>query len=408
MLTHLVAVSLIQSTSNASASILSVLVRKRFHATDWQTLVVTSAPTVLFVLSIFWNDYFARRSMSRYLTVFWLVAFLPLAFVAFATQFWMVLVPHLIACIGGAAYHPPSGELFKRLYPTASRGRVYGLIACVQMIVGAGMSYGVGEWLSHDENAFRFYMPIASMLQLAGVGIMAWISHKAGISGAREIKEGRGGLKIAAVFEPVIHMRQVLREDPIFARYEAAYMTYGVGWMVCFALLPILVTSKLHLQYDQIANSTSVPYLLAMVAMVIPAGWLMDRLGATRSSGLSFALLTLYPIGLMVAADSYQLAAVSAVYGIAHAGANAGWTLGPVALAPSPAKVPHYVAIHASLVGLRGTIFQGLGVLLYRWTGNFTVPLVMAALAFVWSAVQMWQLHTRMRGAVARQPAKQG
>jgi len=396
---HLVAVALLQSTSTASMFILPVLVRKRFGAADWPTLVVTSAPTIFFVLSIFWNDYFARRSMARYLAVYWLIACLPMAFVAFATNYWMVLVPHLIACVGGAGYHPPSGELFKRLYPDASRGRVYGLITCVQMIAGAGMAYGVGEWLSHDENAFRFYMPIAAVLQLAGVIVMGMLAYKTGISAARELKEGRGGLKVAAVFEPVIHMRQVLKEDPIFARYEAAYMTYGVGWMVCFALLPILVTSKLHLRYDEIAESTHVPYLLAMVAMMIPAGRLLDKLGAVRSTGVSFALLTLYPLGLIAATSPHQLAAVSVVYGIAHAGASVGWALGPVALAPTPAKVPHYVAIHASLVGLRGTVFQGLGVLLYWMTGSFTAPLAIAAGAFVWSAVQMWRLHARMHAA---------
>lgn len=376
--------------------ILPVLVRKRFGATDWPTLVVTSAPTVFFVLSIFWNDYFARRSMARYLAVYWLVACLPMAFVAFADNFWMVLVPHLISCVGGAGYHPPSGELFKRLYPDASRGRVYGLITCVQLIVGAGMSYGVGEWLSHNENAFRIYMPVAAVLQLAGVLVMVWIARRTGVSGTRELKEGRGGLRVAAVFEPVLHMREVLRQDAIFARYEAAYMTYGVGWMVCYALLPILVTSKLHLRYDQIAESTHVSYLLAMVVMMIPAGRLMDRLGAVRSTGLSFALLTLYPLGLLAASSPQHLAAVSVVYGIAHAGASVGWALGPVALAPTPAKVPHYVAIHASLVGLRGTVFQGLGVLLYWATQSFVVPLIVASVAFIWSAGQMWRLHTRM------------
>lgn len=377
--------------------LLPVLVRKRFHANDWQTLVVTSAPTVAFVLSIFWNDYFARRAMSRYLAVYWLAACLPMAFVAFADHYWMVLIPHLIACVGGAGYHPASGELFKRLYPDASRGRVYGIITCAQLIAGAGISYGVGKWLSRDEDAFRIYMPLTASLQLVGVFLMTWLSHKTGISARREIKEGRGGLRVAAVFEPVLRMREVLKEDPIFARYEAAYMTYGVGWMVCYALLPILVTSKLHLPYDQIARSTQVAYLLAMVAVMIPAGRLMDRIGAVRSTGLSFALLTLYPLGLIAATTPGHLAAVSVVYGIAHAGASVGWALGPVALAPTPANVPHYVAIHASLVGLRGTVFQGLGVLLYWMTDSFTAPLVVAAAAFVWSAFQMWRLHARMQ-----------
>jgi hypothetical protein len=71
--------------------------------------------------------------------------------------------------------------------------------------------------------------------------------------------------------------------------------------------------------------------------------------------------------------------------------------LGPVALAPSPDKVPQYVAIHATFVGIRGKIFQGLGVLLYSLTHGFTLPFLLAAAAFAWSAVQMWRLDRFMR-----------
>jgi MFS family permease len=174
-------------------------------------------------------------------------------------------------------------------------------------------------------------------------------------------------------------------------------MTYGVGWMIAYALLPILVTTGLGLNYDKISESTIFAYLLAMVVMIIPAGLLMDKLGAARSTGLSFAMLTVYPIGLLMARDSTDLLFASIAYGIAHAGANVGWMLGPVSLAPTPEKVPQYVAIHATLVGVRGKLFQLAGIGLYKLSGNFTLPLLIAAAAYAWSAVQMWQLHGRMK-----------
>jgi MFS family permease len=173
-------------------------------------------------------------------------------------------------------------------------------------------------------------------------------------------------------------------------------MTYGVGWMICYALLPILVTDGLHLSYESIAESTHVAYWLAIVVMLLPAGLLMDRIGAVRCTGLSFLALTLYPIGLMLSADARQLLITSIVYGIAHSGAQVGWMLGPVALAPSPQKVGQYVAIHSTLVGIRGKVFQFVGVGLYALTHSFHIPLALAAAAFLWSAIQMWQLHKRM------------
>jgi hypothetical protein len=84
---------------------------------------------------------------------------------------------------------------------------------------------------------------------------------------------------------------------------------------------------------------------------------------------------------------------VSFIYGLSHAGTSVGWMLGPVSLAPEPRKVPQYVAIHATFVGIRGKIFQGLGVLVYSLTHSFVLPFLLAAGAFAWSAVQMWQLN---------------
>jgi hypothetical protein len=47
-----------------------------------------------------------------------------------------------------------------------------------------------------------------------------------------------------------------------------------------------------------------------------------------------------------------------------------------------------------TLVGVRGVAFQGTGMALYRTTGNSVWPLGLAALAFLWAAMQMRQLHS--------------
>lgn len=407
---HTTAVIFIQATQWAVMFVLSVLAKKQFNASNAEVLIIQAAPTVLFVLSIFWNDIFERTRFGRYLVLYWLVAALPLVFTAFATNVWMLIVPHLISSLGGAGYHPAAGELLKRLYGEKSRGRVYAILWGSAMAVGAGASYGVGEWLNHDPDAFRIYMPLSAGIQLTGVMLMVWLARITGVSGQRKLREpAPPGERFKRLLDPVVHMGAVLKQDPVFARYEAAYMTYGVGWMVAYALLPLLATDKLGLRYDQFAESTTVPYQLAVVLMLLPAGWLMDRLGAVRSTGLSFLMLGLYPLGLIAAGTPKELMLVSVWYGIAHAGASVGWMVGPVSLAPTPDKVPKYVAIHATLVGLRGTIFQGLGVLLYELTGSFTWPLLLAAGAYVWSAVQMWQLHGRMEAAKrAEQPDPAG
>jgi len=396
--THVLAVALVQSTLLAVQFILPVIARRQFEANKFETLIITAAPTILFSLAIFWNDLFGRMFFGRYVLVYWAITCLPLALISLAPSYWIMAGLFLLSCIGGAGYPPAAGELF-RVYPERTRGRIYSIVWGSSLVFSALAAYGVGELLHDDPNAFRKYMPIAAALQLAGLGVFVFLSHASGHA-ARRAEQVRiaaakpGGL--ARIVEPVAHMRQILKEDPIFFRYEGAYMTYGIGWMICYALLPMLVTDKLHLDYDQIAKSTHVAYLIAMVCMIFPAGALMDKLGAVRSTGISFGLLTIYPVAMMLSGDAHDLTIASLLYGVAHAGASVGWMLGPVSLAPSADKVSKYVAIHATLVGIRGKLFQGLGMLLYSLTGEFWIALTLAALGFAWSAVQMFQLHARM------------
>jgi len=224
------------------------------------------------------------------------------------------------------------------------------------------------------------FLPVFAGLQ--GVGLIGyWLLWR--LTGQRRELEKSGSM--LRLLEPVVHMRRVLKDDPTFARYEASYMAYGIGWMICWALLPLMGV-RMGLNYDQYAHSTQVAYQVMLVLAIYPAGLLMDRMGAVRSTALSFAMLTFYPLGLMFVGTEMHLIVVSALYGLAHAGANMGWMLGPVSLAPTREKVAQYVAIHSTLVGVRGAVFQFLGVWVYVLTGSFIIPLAMAALGFGVSA----------------------
>ena len=333
---HILASVLIQSTAMATMAIMPVLARKRFGAGDWATLLITAAPTVFFSLSIFWNDFFKRRAFGGYMLTYWLVASAPGVLIAWTTGYISLLLPYLIMCIGGAGLHPAAGDLLKSLYPDKVRGRIYSTVWGCSMFVGAFGGLGMGRLLDAHEDAFRVIFPVAAGLQLLGVLVYIWLSHATGHGGARTHDGTIDNRSMwTRVVEPIGHAKEVLRDDPIFARYEAGFMTYGVGWMICYALLPILVTDKLNLNYEQIAQSTQMGYWLAMTAMIVPAGMLMDRIGAVRCTGISFLLLTLYPIGLLISRNAGELLLTSVLYGTVHSGASVGWMLGPMALAPS-------------------------------------------------------------------------
>lgn len=397
---HILGVLLLQATQNACWFMLPVIALKHFDAGKSQMLVLTAAPTVLFVLSIFWNDLFSRLSLGRFWLVYWVVAGLPLAGMGFAPSFAVLAVLAVMSSVGVSGYHPASGELLKRLYGDRRRGRIYGVIQTASLLAGAGITWQMGRWLERDQDAFRWFLPAAAGAQLVGVGILWRLAHATGIEAKRARATGEAWT-LRRSFEPVLHTREVLAGDRVFARYEAAFMTYGVAWMICYALVPLIATERLGLGYEKVAESTHSPYQAALAACMMPAGLLLDKLGPARTCGLAFVTLAIYPIGLILAGSADGLFAASVLYGITHAGVSAAWMLGPVALAPTPDKVPQYVAIHATLVGLRGAVFQAAGVWLYALTGSVTWPLVIAAVALVVAGWQMFALSGSIRRGVS-------
>lgn len=419
LLLHGLGVIGVQAVGQATVFILPALARKNFGANDWQTLLITAPPTVLFVLSIFWGGLFARLGFTKSLVLYFVAACVPVALIASAQQFVWLVVPHFIASAGGAAWPILSGSILKSIYRKERQSRAYGIVWGASMLVSAALGSLVGHLLDKNPESFRTFMPIAVCIQLAGV-LTLWrvgmlrtqtttgssLAPGPSMGASMHTAGDRSLLREVwhEVLGPIKHMREVLKQDHVFARYEAAYMTYGAGWMIGYALLPIIATKRLNLNYEQIADSTHVAYLLALVTALLPAALLLDRLGAIRSTAMSFALLTLYPVGLIFARNETDLIVVSAFYGLAHAGASVGWMLGPVSLAPSAEKVPTYVAIHATLVGLRGAMFQFAGVALYRLTDSFTLPLAIAACAYIWSAWQMYSLSRLPRVLAAPTP----
>jgi hypothetical protein len=384
--------------------LMPLLVRLRFGShdpywRDWQTTLITAAVPIFMMLSIFWNDLLRRLTLTRYLLVFWLVAVVPLGCVALAHNYWQLFACHVIATAGLGGQSPLNGKLLKHFYSDAVRGRAYALLNAVALASGVAAVYVVGAWMEQNPHAFRIYFPCVALLQLLGIVILLGLARLTRMPAEVAAAARRSW---AALVRPVLHMGATLRADRTFRRYERAFMTYGAAFMLCDALLPVLATAKLGLRYEEYANSTQVVMKLVMLAAMLPTGWLYDRIGPVRTSGLAFGVLALYPLLLLNAGGTAGIAVATVTYGLGMAGVQMAWMLGPVVLAGAAEKVPQYVAIHATLVGVRGVIFQGLGMLLYKLTGSFGWPLLLAAVAFAWAAVQMRRLH----GTLAQVPLR--
>lgn len=382
------------------AWIVPLLVRLRFgsdtpHVKDWQTVLVTAAVPISLIFSIFWNAVLARVRLRTYLILFWLAAVLPLGCVSLVQSYWQLLACHIVAAVGLAGWAPANGKLLKHFYSDAIRGRAYAALNMAALAGGIVAVFAVGKWLEADPGAFRVYFPAVALAQLVGIELLLRLARF-----TRTVEPTAAPRwSWADLLAPVLNMRAVLRTDRTFLRYEAAFMTYGAAFMVCDALLPVLGTDRLGMRYEDYSHSTQMIGRIAMLVVTLPMGLLLDRIGPIRTSGIAFAVLTAYPLLLLAAGGPAGVGLASIFWGVGLAGVQMGWMLGPLSLAGTPDEVPQYVSIHATLVGVRGLFFQGLGMAVYLLSGSFTWPLLAAAGAFLWAATQMWRLHVTLRPA---------
>lgn len=378
------------AANTVAATLLPLIALRSFGADTLQVLLITAAVPTLFTTSIFWQALLRRVSLRRYILIQWAVGVVPFALMGVAREFWQLFVCHLVVATGFAAWTPLSGILLRRLYRESIRGRAFGVLNALTLLSQVAVYVGAGRLLTSDPEAFRWLLPVIAIGLTLGMIITASIAA-GGPDGPASAE--RRSFTWRGLLDPVFRMHKILAADRRFMRYESAFMTYGCGFMICDALLPLLVTHRLGLQYDQITNMGFAMFRGCMLLAALPAGWLLDRIGPMRTAMAAFLGLTFYPLLLLGAGDAAGLAGASLLYGMMMAGVNLAWMLGPVTLAGSAERVGEYVAIHTTLVGVRGILFQTAGMLLYRATGMYAPPLLLAAAAFTWAAWQMWRLH---------------
>jgi len=383
--------------------VLPFLARQRFGASDWHTPLLTAAVPVMQLFTILWNHVYARLPVRRYLLLLALLAALPIALIALTDRLSIIIVCFILAAFGGAgggaALSPLNADLLRTCYAAGVRGRAFGLVSTSQMFATLTAGLAIGYWSDRDPDAYRWFMPMLACLVATGLTSYALISRI-------DVFESRSRIAIAGPgpwHAPFRDMVDILRADRRFFRYEVAFMLYGAGWMICTALLPIIGTDRLHLSNTGYASGTVVAFQLSLVLLLGVMGRVADRIGPMRLASLSFLWLTLYPLGLLVCSDLAGLFVITVLYALGMAGVHLSWTLGPVSLAGDPARSPHYLAIHGTLVGVRAILFQGLGIALYRWTGGFVVPLLLGAVGFVLAAWEMRRVRKSSGPSVAGQ-----
>jgi predicted MFS family arabinose efflux permease len=253
---------------------------------------------------------------------------------------------------------------------------------------------GGGWLLDHDPRWLRALFPLAAVLGILGHVFISRIRWRRDGEGPEVPEPGvRGAL--AAMGRAWAQALRVLRRDRDFFLFEAAFMLYGFALLMSTPLVVIYAEGDLGLTYGEWTWASGFASPLAQLASVFLVGRLSDRLGLARSTSLAFLLLVGFFAVLPLVTGANGLIASYVALGVAMAGVNVGWNLGPLRFAPI-GRSRTYTSVHVLLVGVRSGTAPVVGYLAMKTFGiriTFGVSAVMMALAFL----LMWWLARRVR-----------
>ena len=383
--------------------VIGVIVRKYFDGVvgdgplNYAVAVLTAAPAFANITSFV----FVRLSHGRHKVR--TINLIQLAIAALATG--IALAPKsaagliLVICCAVAARVGLAGvvtirsTIWRLNYPATDRARITGRISAVQTIVIAGVGFGIGSAMEFAEWAFRLAIPMGALVSL--VGIYAW-SHV-------RVRRHRSLLRAERAqsrddrpsFNP-IRLLGLCLQDRRYGAFMACQFTIGVGNMMCFAPIVIVIQERFGLGYLGATLLTHVIPIAMIPLFVGPWAGLLDRWHIVKYRAVHTWVFVLMTTLLFVSARFEILPllfAAAAIRGIAFAGGAIAWNLGHNDFATDE-NASQYMAVHVTLTGLRGLIAPFLGVTVYVtfeemgfhgvWVfGYATNILVIGALGFV-------------------------
>ena len=249
-------------------------------------------------------------------------------------------------------------------YPKGARARVAGKLTTVQVLVVALVGYTLGESMQHWAGAYRALLPLGSAVAM--VGVLAW--SRVRVRGRRRLlrAERAHDRREGPSFNPAA-IDRVLRQDRCYDKYMTAQMLLGLGNMMTWAPVVIMVKDVFGVEYRGIALTHSIPLLIMPLSIPIWARVLDNHhvvfFRAVHSWFFMLSTLLVLASGLLV--NLPLLIAGVAVKGLAFGGGALAWNLGHLDFAPED-RASEYMAVHVTLTGLRGLIAPFVGVTLYQ------------------------------------------
>jgi predicted MFS family arabinose efflux permease len=171
-----------------------------------------------------------------------------------------------------------------------------------------------------------------------------------------------------------------VREDHAFRRLLVASFLFGFGCWIQTPAHPLLAVDVLQVSASQVGVFASVA-AVATLAGSAYWGWLVDRKSSLEALRVMYLIGATTPLIYYIAWSPWVLVASAVTDSLLAVGLELVWMMAVIDVA-GPQRTAQYVAIGATLAGVRGIAGPLVGGLVIHAFGIHAVYLIAAILTF--------------------------
>ena len=343
-----------------------VVLRRELHASKLLITLFTMVMPVSSLFSIYFSHFITKHpaKIRKYIVIVAVVTRLPLLLFPLWPTAHGMLIFAIVFYIGFSFIKPVQNLFMQANYGTHELGKIFGYMTSLNKIIFIISIYSFGQMMDKDGSIYVTVFTVGAALAFISMIITAFIPFE-------KWSASKGQTR---TFDPLIipTLIRVFKKSPLYFIYEIAFFTYGGGFMVILAAIPILLVDYLHLSYSTISTGRGFFTAIVIIFLTPLFGRWFDKSTPAFLGKIIFALLAGYPLSMITAYLVPEALAVPAVYmafiffGIAMSGVTIIWNMGPLYFVKDRGDSAELTSVHVTMTGLRGLVMPPLGFLLMQ------------------------------------------
>ena len=355
-----------------------VILRRELGASATQIAVLASVGAAFNLFSLVWARALDGRAPLPYAVWPGFIARSLFLCVPILDSAWAFVGILAAASLLNTVAEPANAAVLQRLYPRELRGRALGTVRMAGGAVAIALSAGAGKLLALVD--YRVIFPIAALFGMGASLRQRRMPVPDDATGAGE------RVRLRDAWASVC-------EDRGFRRLLAAHFVFGAGIWLQIPATPVLLVDVLHAGMAHIGLLAAIAGAAGLVGNFC-WGRMVDRRPTLQVLRVVYVVGTVTPIVFYFARSPWLLTMTATTEGLMTSGLDMVWVI-CLMDAAGPRRTAQYVAISATLAGVRGVLCPLLGAVIIQVAGVRAVYLT----AVVVMVVAIVMLSAAIRAA---------